>query len=112
MAGEIEKEDLEYFLAIGALEFSYISPDGEKIYHLTKESKSLAPNFYRQQMEDINSILFSLWRKNAIDISFDSDGSPLIGITEETIKKIIDGDLEQEEDEVLQEVVLSWYLKK
>jgi hypothetical protein len=111
MAGEIEKEDIEYFLAIGALEFCYTNKDGEEIYKLTKEAKIIAPEFYYDQIKELNSVVFSLWNKGVIEVSFDDDGDPLIGLPENMGDFLRNNDLEKEELDLVEEIILSWYSK-
>jgi len=111
MAGEIEKEDLEYFLAIGALEFSHTNQNGEDIYRLTKEAKEIAPEFYEEQVKDLNSVVFSLWSKGIIEISFDDSGDPLIGLQQNTGELLEKIDLDEDEHDVMEEIILSWYSK-
>jgi hypothetical protein len=112
MAGEISKEDIEYFLAIGALELSHINDEGEKVYHLTETAKEIAPQLYEKQMKGFNEILFSLWNKGVLDLSFDEDGEPLISLNEDTESLLEKNILDEEEKEVMEQIVLSWFLKK
>jgi len=111
MAGDLEKEDLEYFLAIGAIEFSHINQNGEEIYKLTEKAKEIAPHFYETQIRDLNSVVFVLWNKGIIDIVFDNDGDPMISINENTLEAIKNVDLDEDEHDVLEEILISWNYK-
>ena len=111
MAGEMDKEDIEYFLSIGALEFSHYDEDGEAIYSLTEQAEELAPELYDEQIKDFNAITFSLWNKGAIEIVFDEDGEPLISIKEDSIERLQDPDLDEEEKDVLEQIIYSWNIK-
>jgi hypothetical protein len=111
MAGEMDKDDIEYFLAIGALEFSYVDDDGDEVYRLTEKAKEIAPQLYEEQMKDFNAAIFSLWNKGVIDITFDNNGEPLIGISEDVYDMEISELLDEEERDILQEIVLAWNIK-
>jgi hypothetical protein len=111
MAGELSKEDIEYFVAIGALEFSHIDENGDEIYSLTDKTKDIAPEFYENQMKDLNIIIFSLWNKGIIDIVFDKNGDTLISLNEDTAELIKNVDLEDDEQDILREIILAWHLK-
>jgi hypothetical protein len=112
MAGELDKDEIEYFVAIGALEFSHINANGEEIYKLTDKAEELAPEFYEEQVSDLNSTVFSLWNKGIIDVVFDDDGSPLISLNEDTSNLLRTIDLDDHEQDVMAEIILSWYLKE
>lgn len=111
MAGELDKEDIEYFLAIGVIQFSHVNHNGEEIYRLTEKAKELAPDFYEEQMKDINSVIFSLWNKGMINIVFDDNGEPLIGLQSDTGELLQKIDLDEDEHDVMEEIILSWYSK-
>jgi hypothetical protein len=111
MAGEMDKEDIEYFLSIGALEFSYVNEDGEDVYSFTENALELAPELYEEQMKKFNEIIFSLWRKDVIDIMFDDEGEPMISLHQNTgdiLKTVV---LDEEEKETLEEILIAWHEK-
>jgi len=108
MAGDLEKEDIEYFLAIGAIEFSHINENNEEIYRLTDSAKDIAPHFYETQIKDLNSTVFSLWNKGVLEIFFDDDGNPLISLDEDIEEIIKSVDLDENEHDVVSEILISW----
>jgi glutathionyl-hydroquinone reductase len=111
MAGEISKEDLEYFVIIGVLEFSHIDENGDEIYSLTDKAKDLAPEFYENQMKDLNATVFSLWNKGIIDVIFDESGDTMISLNEDTAELLKTIDLDEDEHSVIEEILVSWHLK-
>jgi hypothetical protein len=111
MAGEISKEDIEYFVAIGVLEFSYIDENGDHIYSLTDKAKEIAPEFYENQMKTLNATVFSLWNKGIIDVIFDESGDTMIALNEDTAELLKTIDLDEHEHTVIEEILISWHLK-
>lgn len=111
MGGNVEEELVEYLLSIGALEYVFDDEDGEPIYRLTPDAKDLVPELYEEHTKDFNSVVFSLWRKNFIDVVFDEDGEPLIGINDNTINEDMVKELGREEREALQEILFVWKKK-
>jgi hypothetical protein len=106
--GNVDKEILEYLLSIGAVEFVYKDQDGEEIYRFTKIAKELVPQIYNEHMKDFNAMIFSLWRKELIDIVFDEVGEPLIGINENSYNEEMQKDLSVEEKDALIEIFAAW----
>lgn len=107
----MEEELVQYLLSIGALEYVFTDEDGDPIYRLTPEAKDLVPELYEEHMKDFNSIVFSLWSKNLIDVVFDDDGEPLVGINENTTDSEMTKDLDRVEKEALQEILFVWKKK-
>lgn len=111
MDGKVEEELVEYLLSIGALEYVFDDEDGEAVYRLTPDAKDLVPDLYEEHMKDFNSVVFSLWRKNLIDVVFDEDGEPLIGINDNTINEEMIKELDKQEREAIQEILYVWKKK-
>jgi creatinine amidohydrolase/Fe(II)-dependent formamide hydrolase-like protein len=107
MAGEMDKEDIEYFLSIGALEFSYVNEHGEDIYSLTEKAKEIAPELYEEQMKKFNEVVFSLWTKEMVDISFDDEGEPMISLHLED-NSFDFSQLDEDEKDVFEEILIAW----
>jgi hypothetical protein len=104
----LDKELIEYLLSIGALEFVYVDSDDEDIYRFTKDAKELVPDIYNEHMKEFNNIIFSLWMKNIIDIMFDENGEPLIGVNDNTYSQDAIDELEEDEQNALREIVHAW----
>jgi hypothetical protein len=104
----LDKELIEHLLSIGALEFVYVDSDGEDIYRFTKQAKELVPEIYNEHMKDFNNIIFSLWMKNVVDVIFDENGEPLIGINDNTYRQESIDDLDENEKEALKEIIYAW----
>ena len=103
---------IQYLLSIGALQWAFTNEDGEEIYRLTPDAKELVPNLYDEHIKDFNSIVFSLWNKNMIDLTFDEDGEPLIGLNENSINEEMIVDLDKNEKEALKEIVFVYKMKE
>ena len=109
--GNVEEELVQYLVSIGALEYVFTDDDGEPIYRLTPEAKDLVPELYEEHMKDFNSVVFSLWSKDLIDIIFDENGEPLVGINENTHNLEMRKDLDKQEKEAIQEILFVWKKK-
>lgn len=107
----MEEELVQYLLSIGALEYVFTDEDGDPVYRLTPEARDLVPDLYDEHMKDFNSVVFSLWSKNLIDVVFDEDGEPLIGINENTTDLQMTQGLDRAEKEALQEILFVWKKK-
>ena len=107
----MEDELIEYLLSIGALEYVFTDEDGDPIYRLTPEAKDLVPDLYEEHMKDFNSVVFSLWSKNLVDVVFDEDGEPMIGLNANTDNAEMIKKLDKQEKEVLQEILHVWKKK-
>jgi hypothetical protein len=111
MGGNMEEELVEYLLSIGALEYVFDDEDGEAVYRLTPDAKDLVPELYEEHIKDFNSVVFSLWNKNLIDVVFDEDGEPLVGINDNTTNQDMIKELDRQEREAIQEILYVWKKK-
>lgn len=107
----MDDELIQYLLSLGALEYVFTDDDGEPIYRLTPEAKDLVPDLYEEHMKDFNAVVFSLWSKNIIDVIFDEDGEPMIGLNSNTDDPEMIEELDKQEREVLQEILYVWKKK-
>lgn len=111
MGGNVEEELVQYLLSLGALEYVFTDEDGDPVYRLTPEARDLVPDLYDEHMKEFNSVVFSLWSKNLIDVVFDEDGEPLIGVNQNTTDLEMTGGLDRVEKEALQEILFVWKKK-
>ena len=108
MDGNMEEELIQYLLSIGALEHVYDDADNNPIYRLTENAKELVPELYQEHMKDFHMASFSLWSKGLINIVFNENGEPLIGLNENSIDLEKTKDLPKNEKEALQEMLIYW----
>lgn len=111
MGGSMEEDLVEYLLSIGALEYIFDDEDGEPVYRMTPEAKDIVPNLYEDHMKDFNAVVFSLWSKDMLDVVFDDDGEPMIGISSNSLDEKKVKQLDKQEREVLQEILYIWKKK-
>lgn len=111
MVGKMEEELIQYLISIGALEYCFTDDDGSYIYRLTPEAKDLVPDLYDEHMKQFNTTVFSLWNKGLIDIVFDDDGEPLIGLNENSDNKEMIKKLDITEADILKEIKFVWKQK-
>jgi hypothetical protein len=66
-------------LEMGALEVrGYDDLSNQFIYNLTPKCQELFPELFDEHFRMINEIAFTLWTKELIEMTFDSDGTPMI----------------------------------
>jgi hypothetical protein len=66
-------------LEMGALEVKgYDDLSDQFIYNLTPKCQELFPELFDEHFRMINEIAFTLWTKELIEMTFDSDGTPMI----------------------------------
>lgn len=111
MGGSVDDETIQYLLSIGALEYVSTDEDGEAIYRLTPDAKDIVPDLYEEHIKDFNSLVFSLWSKNMIDVVFDDDGEPMVSINENTQNEDMIKELDREEKEAINEIMFVWKKK-
>lgn len=111
MGGNVDEETIQYLLSIGALEYVSTDEDGEAIYRLTPEAKDIVPDLYEEHIKDFNSLVFSLWSKDMINVIFDDDGEPMISINENTQNEDMIKELDREEKEAINEIIFVWKKK-
>lgn len=99
---------IKYLLSIGALEYSFTDDDGEPVYRFTENARNLVPDIYEEQMEDFSAIIFELWNKGVIEIFFDEDGDPIIGLNEKTNDPSVFSNLDKEQKQALKEILEFW----
>lgn len=112
MDGKVDDELIQYLLSIGALEFVFIDKEGEHIYRLTPEARELVPDLYDEHMKNFTSSVFSLWSKDLIDVVFDEDGEPLIGINSNTENEELVSKLDDNDKNILKEILFVWKKKE
>jgi hypothetical protein len=108
----MDKDTVDYLLSIGAIELAFVDSDGEEIYKMTKEAEKLVPEMYKEYMKTFNATLFLLWEKNLIDIVFDEDGEPLVGLNESSLDLTKVDDLQGDENAILQEIIETFLNKE
>jgi hypothetical protein len=108
MGGNVEEEMVQYLISIGALEHVFDDEDGEPVYRLSPTAKELVPDLYEEHIKEFNTVVFSLWQKNLIDLVFDEDGEPLIGVNENTTNDVMTKELDRQEKEAIQEILFVW----
>jgi hypothetical protein len=105
---DLDDELIEYLLALGVLEYQLKDEDGNPIYRLTKEAEDLVPEIYKTHMQEFNAGIFSLWTKDMIDIVFDEDGDPMIGLNENSENSEKISYLDKKDRNTLAEITFIW----
>lgn len=104
----MDEETIKYLLSIGALEYSHNDEDGEPVYRFTKDASTMVPDIYEEQMQDFNALVFQLWNKDMIDVFFDDDGDPIIGLNGNSENKDKIELLDIDEKDAMKEIISFW----
>jgi hypothetical protein len=105
MDGELDKDTIEYLLSMGAIEYAFTDDNEKQVYRLLPEAKTIIPEIYERYEKNFNSTVFSLWHKDAIDIVFDNNGEPLLGLNKNSIDREFHSSLDKNEQEILNEII-------
>lgn len=101
----VNKDFMEYLINIGAVEHAFDDPQNKRhVYKFTENAPELVPEIYSQHMKDFNAMVFNLWNKNAIDVTFSENGDPLISLNENSYNFDIIKKLTAEEAMALHEI--------
>ncbi len=66
-------------LETGALEVKgYDDLSNQFIYNLTPKCQELFPELFDEHFKMINELAFKLWTKELIEMTFDSEGTPMV----------------------------------
>lgn len=72
----------------------------QDMYMITDSAETMFPELIQEQEKYINEAVFDLWNLDLIDIVFDDNGEPLVGLNKnstdrEKIERIEDDDLKK-----------------
>lgn len=99
---------IEYLVEQGVLEVIYYDEDDNPVYRMTAKAQEVVPELWNEHIREFNFHSFTLWMKDMIDIRFDEEGDPLVGLNENSsdIEKI--KTLTSQERTVLYEIIDAW----
>ena len=70
---------IDKLIELGAIEIrGYDSITAQFTYNITPKCQELVPELFEEHFKFINEIAFKLWQKDHIEITFDTDGVPMI----------------------------------
>jgi DNA-binding MarR family transcriptional regulator len=97
---------IEKFLRDGILEISGIEEEtGLNTYKITEKGKKIIPVLESEKQAAMNSIAFSLWSKNMINLNFDKDGNPIVALNKNSFDEEKIAELSSEERLTLRQFV-------
>lgn len=83
-----EDSIVEYLIEMGVIiPLGYSDETGQEMYRVTEEAGELFPEFFEEQMKELNETVFDLWSLDLIDIVFDENGEPLVGLNKNSMDK-------------------------
>lgn len=86
MEDEEFERDLEYYMEIGAVEFSGVDEYGEVIFKITDKAEHLVPELWQAHKDYIDQTLLDLYEKDLISVEYNENLEATITLTEEAKK--------------------------
>lgn len=85
---EDEEDIIKFLVDLGILKDAGYNDDiGENLYHIQPEAKDIFPSLSKAQMQSINQSVFDLWELDMLNVMFDENGEPLIGLNENSLSE-------------------------
>ena len=91
-------DTIERLLREGIIEIAGIEEEtGLNTYRITQKGREFFPILEAEKQAAMNSIAFSLWSKNMINLNFDKDGNPIVALNKNSFdeNKIAELNLEE-----------------
>lgn len=83
---EDEEDIIKFLVDLGILkDLGYNEDFGDNLYYIKPEAKEVFPSLSRAQMQSINQSVFDLWELDMLNVMFDENGEPLIGLNENSL---------------------------
>lgn len=83
-----EDNILQYLIDMGIIvPLGYSDEIGQEMYKVTEDAEELFPEFVAEQTKELNETVFDLWNLDLIDIVFDDNGEPLVGLNKNSMDK-------------------------
>lgn len=96
-----EKEDkdlIKFLVDMGILkDLGYNEELGENLYYIDSKADEIFPQLKQEQMKSLNQSVFDLWELEMLDVTFDENGEPLIGLNKNSLDKQKIAAIEDEE---------------
>lgn len=96
--GSEDKEILDFLIAMGIIEpLGFSEEHNEEMYRITEKAEEIFPGIIDEQMSYLNDAVFDLWNLEMIDVVFDDNGEPLVGLNKNSLDKEKIDSIENEE---------------
>lgn len=83
-----EENIIDYLIEMGIIiPLGYSDELGQEMYRVTDAAEEMFPEFFAEQMRELNETIFDLWNLDLIDIVFDDGGEPLVGLNKNSTDK-------------------------
>jgi membrane protease subunit (stomatin/prohibitin family) len=77
------KDKMEYYLSIGAIELAGVDQEGEFIFNITNKAKRIAPELWQAHEDHVNESLVQLYEKGLISVTYNDDLEAIIEMSDE-----------------------------
>jgi hypothetical protein len=94
---KMDNETFKKLLASGAIELIGYDDEQNEIYRITPAAQNIDPFFWEAAQHNFGNQVFSLWCKGFLELDFDKEGIPQIGLTEESEQEWLYEYLEESE---------------
>lgn len=81
-----DDQKLAYYLEIGAIEAAGVSEDGELIFAISEDAKTLAPELWESHMRYVDKTLMELYDADLIRVEYDENLEATISLSEEGVR--------------------------
>lgn len=77
---------IEKLIEMGALELiGFDQQSNQFTYGLTPKCEELFPELWEEHFKFVNEMAFDLWKKGIVEMQFDSDGTPMVMLTQKAL---------------------------
>lgn len=86
MTKEEDQEDedkLKYYLSIGAVSLEGMDENGEMIYSISEDAKTLAPKLWQSHTEYVDRSLMELYEQGLVEVEYDENLEAILHISPE-----------------------------
>lgn len=92
---------MEYLIEEGAAELDGVDEDGEAIYRFDMDVlEEIMPELHQVMIDDMDTILLDLFKKDLIDISYDENLNAQMTISEAGKQALLEAGFDLPEDEI------------
>lgn len=83
-----EEDLLQYLIDSGIIiPLGFNEEIGEDMYKISDKAQELFPDLLEEQSRYVNEAVFDLWNLELIDVVFDDNGDPLVGLNKNSLDR-------------------------
>lgn len=83
-----EENIIQYLIDMGIIvPLGFSEEIGQELYKITDKAEEVFPEIVEEQQKQVNDAVFDLWNLELIDIVFDDNGDPLVGLNKNSLNR-------------------------